>query len=64
MLELIVQLAIFAIILVFAWWVLTKIAFPPPVRTAVEIAFAAVAVVIVIYFLLALLGMGSVPRFR
>lgn len=56
MIDLIVYLAVFAIVAVLIWWILQQLPLPEPVGKIVMIVFVVVAVVVLITLLLRLTG--------
>lgn len=60
MLELLVTLLILLIVMGLAWWVLTMIPLPEPIKNIATVIFVVICAVVLIYFLLGLVG--SAPR--
>lgn len=52
MLTALVYLAIFAIAMSLAWWLINQVALPPPAKQFVTIAFVVIIALFVIYMLL------------
>lgn len=62
MINLLVQLLIFAIIAGLIYWVLTVLPLPAPFGRIVQVVFLVICVIILLYMLLPLLGVSAYPR--
>lgn len=62
MLDLLVYLAIFVIVVIVIWWLLSQLSLPEPIGKIVNIVLVVVAVVVLISILLHLTGVGPPLR--
>jgi hypothetical protein len=61
LINLLIYVAILAIVLIAFWYILNQVALPPPIRQIVIIVFVVVVAIIAIYVLLGLVrGVGSI----
>jgi len=60
MIDLLIYLAIFTIFAIVAWWVLSQLPLPPPLRQILIIALVVIGAVIIVYLLLGMRG-GHMP---
>jgi hypothetical protein len=65
MLSLLVTLLVVCIVLALAWYVITTLLpLPEPLGKIVQVVFVVIAVIVVCWFLLALVGQVPQPAFR
>lgn len=64
MIDILVWLAVFIIVAIVAWWLISQVAMPEPIRRIVTIVFVVVAAVIAIVILLQLTGVGPPLRLK
>jgi len=62
MIDLLIYLAIFTIFAIVAWWVLSQLPLPPPLRQILIIALVVIGAIIIVYLLLGMRG-GHMPSF-
>lgn len=62
MLEFIVSLLVLVILLALAWYILQLLPLPEPVGKIVQVVFVVVAVILIVYMLLGLVG--HAPRYQ
>jgi hypothetical protein len=59
MITLLVYLAIFVILAIVVWWVMTQLPLPPPLDRILQIVFVVIGAIILIYILLNFAHLGS-----
>ena len=64
MIELLVWVAVLAIVIILIWWILTQLPLPDPARKIITIVLVVVVAIIAIGLLMNLAGMGPPLRMR
>lgn len=64
MIELLVWVAVLAIVIILIWWILTQLPLPDPARKIISIVLVVVVAIIAIGLLLNFAGMGPPMRMR
>jgi len=64
MLDILVYLAIFIILAILVWWLLSQVTLPEPLNKIVMIVFVVICAVVLIGFLLNMTGVGPPMRLR
>lgn len=64
MLDILVYLAIFIILAILVWWLLSQVSLPEPLAKIVTIVFVVVCAIILIGFLMQVTGVGPPLRLR
>lgn len=64
MLDILVYLAIFIILAIVIWWLLSQISLPEPLAKIVTIVFVVICAVVLIGFLMQVTGVGPPLRIR
>ena len=64
MIELLVWVAVLAIVVILIWWILTQLPLPDPARKIITIVLVVVVAIIAIGLLMNLAGMGPPLRMR
>jgi heme A synthase len=64
MIDLLVWVAVLAIVVILIWWVLSQLPLPEPARKIVTIVLVVVVAIIAIGFLLSVAGVGTPMRMR
>jgi hypothetical protein len=61
MIDVLIWLAILAIVAIAAWYVMSQVAMPDPVRRIVMVVLVVICAIIAINILLTLTGHGGIP---
>lgn len=64
MLDILVYLAIFVILAVLIWWLLSQLTLPEPLNKIVTIVFVVICVIVLVGFMLHFTGIGPPMRLR
>lgn len=62
MLDIVVYLAVFAVIAILVWWLLSQVGLPEPLNKIVTIVFVVVCAVVLIGLLMQVTGVGPPLR--
>lgn len=64
MLDILVYLAVFIILAILIWWLLSQISLPDPLNKIITIVFVVICAVVLIGFLMQMTGVGPPLRLR